>query len=148
MKEEKEREHQELADLRSLVFSLQKGGKTVDEPDMPVEAECSTKSPYEVQTETLVFGGHTSWTNAIKPMLTGNVRFIDKDYLFNINIIKNADMIWIQTNALSHKMYYRIVDTARALKIPIRYFASASAQKCAGQVMAADRLPLVYRRAM
>ena len=72
----------------------------------------------------------------------------DKDYLFNINIIKNADMIWIQTNALSHKMYYRIVDTARALKIPIRYFASASAQKCAGQVMAADRLPLVYRRAM
>lgn len=148
MKEERDREHQELADLRSLVFSLQKDGKLVDEPDVPVEAACSTKSPYEVQASTLVFGGHDSWKNAIKPMLTGNVRFIDKDYLFNTNIIKNADMIWIQTNAISHKMYYRIVDTARVLKKPIRYFSNASASKCADQVMAADRLPIVYRRAM
>ncbi|MBR3020603.1 MAG: hypothetical protein IKH57_26645 [Clostridia bacterium] len=87
MKEERDREHQELADLRSLVFSLQKDGKLVDEPDVPVEAACSTKSPYEVQASTLVFGEHDSWKNAIKPMLTGNVRFIDKDYLFNTNII-------------------------------------------------------------
>ena len=48
-------------------------------------------------------------------------------------------MVWLQANALSHKYYYRIIDTARKNDIPVRYFGSASAQKCAVQ-LALDEL--------
>ena len=43
-------------------------------------------------------------------------------------------MVWLQVNALSHKYYYRIIDTARRNDIPVRYFGLASAQKCAVQL--------------
>ena len=75
----------------------------------------------------------------MKALLTGNVRFIDKDnYTFDLNIIRNADVIWIQTNAISHKQYYRVVDHARLWKIPVRYFAASSAAKCAEQLVESD----------
>ena len=44
-----------------------------------------------------------------------------------------------QVNALSHKYYYRIIDAARKHDIPVRYFGSASAKKCAVQ-LALDEL--------
>ena len=71
-------------------------------------------------------------------MLTGNVRFIDKDLIFDTGIIRHADIIWIQTNALSHSQYGRITDTARIFKKPIRYFTNASATICAEQLMEED----------
>ena len=134
VKENAAREHRELADLRSLIFSLQQ--EQSDEPDDAVD---ESRFPYEVQRETLVFGGHETWLKAIKPMLTGNVRFIDKDLIFDTGIIRHADIIWIQTNALSHSQYGRITDTARIFKKPIRYFTNASATICAEQLMEEDR---------
>ena len=134
VKENAAREHRELADLRSLIFSLQQE-EQADQPDAPAD---ESQFPYEVQKDTLVFGGHETWLKAIKPMLGGNVRFIDKDLVFDTGIIRHADIIWIQTNALSHSQYGRITDTARIFKKPIRYFSNASAAKCAEQLMDAD----------
>jgi hypothetical protein len=48
-------------------------------------------------------------------------------------------VIWIQTNAISHKQYYRIIDTARQLQKPVRYFTSASAEKGVLQILDADK---------
>lgn len=134
IKETSAREHRELADLRSLIFSLQQ-----DQPADGNDEVDESRFPYEVQRETLVFGGHETWLKAIKPMLTGNVRFIDKDLIFDTGIIRHADIIWIQTNALSHSQYGRITDTARIFKKPIRYFSNASATICAEQLMKEDR---------
>lgn len=123
-------EHRELADLRELVFRQ-------NEEDLAGEDEPAKDTgvfPYTVQRDTLVFGGHDSWTKAIKKLLTGNIRFVSKDYVFDTSIIRHVDVVWIQPNALSHKQYYRIVDTARQYKRPVRYFLSASAQKCAAQI--------------
>ena len=86
-----------------------------------------------------MFGGHDSWVKAIRPMLTGNIRFIDKDLHFDLGVVRHTDMIWIQTNAISHKQYYRIIDTARQLQKPVRYFTSASAEKGALQILDADK---------
>lgn len=63
----------------------------------------------------------------------------DKEVLPDINAIRGADIVWLQVNALSHNNYYRIVDTARKNNILVRYFGSASAQKCAVQ-MVLDKL--------
>ena len=123
----------ELADLRSIVFSAEQ-----DVEETPAE-EAKLDLPYSVIKETLVFGGHDNWVKAIKPMLKGNIRFIDRDYVFDTAIIRRAEVIWIQTNSISHKQYYRIVDNARLYKKPIRYFGNASALKCAMQLIENDK---------
>ncbi len=77
-----------------------------------------------------------AWLKAIKPMLPG-VRFISS--LLQSDSIRNADVVWIQTNAISHSDFYIIIDAVRKNKIPIRYFTNASAEKCARQLAAADQ---------
>lgn len=129
-------EHRELADLRELVFR-QNEEELADE-DEP--AKDTGVFPYTVQRDTLVFGGHDTWTKAIKKLLTGNIRFVSKDYVFDTSIIRHVDVVWIQPNALSHKQYYRIIDTARQYKRPVRYFLSASAQKSAAQIVECDNI--------
>ena len=55
-------------------------------------------------------------------MLKGNIRFVSKELVFDIAIVRTAEVIWIQTNAIPHKAYNRIVDAARKQGKPIRYF--------------------------
>ena len=129
-----ERERRELADLREYVFNSRQEEQAEEAPDETYQW------PYEVQKNTLVFGGHDTWAKGIKGILTGNVRFIDKDLVFDTGIIKHADVLWIQPNALGHNMYYRIIDTARACNRAVRYFSFASWAKCAEQVVEGDKL--------
>ncbi len=131
LKGEADREHRELADLREYVFNR----TAAAEEEAPADER---KWPYEVQGETLVFGGHDSWRKGIRNLLTGNIRFFAVDFVFDTGIIRHADRIWIQPNALSHSMYYRIVDTARIYGKPVRYFTFASALKCAEQLVEED----------
>lgn len=125
-------ERRELADLREIVFNRE----SIEEEQ--AAPETADVFPYEVQKDTLIFGGHDTWEKAIKPMLTGNVRFISKDLTFDTAIIRHVEVIWVQTNAISHTQYYRVVDTARQYKKPVRYFTNASAEKCAMQVVEND----------
>ena len=130
-----DREHRELSDLREYVFN-----QSTEEPTESAESVIEEdRWPYEVQKDTVVFGGHATWSKGIKSLLTGNVLFIDKDLVFDTEIIKHTEVVWIQPNAMAHKMYWRIMDTARMLKKPVRYFAHGSWAKCAEQVMDADR---------
>jgi hypothetical protein len=43
--------------------------------------------------------------------------------------------VWIQSNAISHRQYYAIIDEVRKIGVPVRYFLYASARKCAEQVV-------------
>lgn len=126
-------ERRELADLRERVF-LQSA-----EEEETVLPEEEAAFPYEVAAEAVVFGGHPSWSKAIRPLLTGNVRFLDKDKSFDPSVIRHAAVVWIQANALSHSMFYTIIEEARRCKKPVRYFSYASAVKCAIQLMEADQ---------
>ena len=85
----------------------------------------------------VVFGGHDSWAREIKPKLP-DVRFVDRTVIPNAQLIRNADVIWIQTNALSHAYYYKIIEEIRKYDIPLRYFSYASATKCAEQIVQQD----------
>ena len=93
---------------------------------------------FQVRKQTVVFGGHATWLKVIRPMLRGNIRFIERDLGFSLNLIRNADIVWIQTNSLSHAMYTRIAGSARQYHKPVRYFSYASAARCARQVLEAD----------
>lgn len=127
-----ESERQELIDLRNYVFSLEQED---DAPNDELSAQITL--PYTVKKRILVFGGHDSWLKVIRGMLNG-VRWIDKNERVNPEIIKHADIVFIQTNAMPHKMFYSVDESCKKYKVPMRYCCSASAERCALQIAEAD----------
>ena len=124
-------EHRELADLRELVFNR--------ENEVEEKLEAQIEYPYETQKRTVVFGGHDTFMKAIKPRLP-NVKFVDAQILgFNPDIIRNADVVWIQNNCISHSQYWSIVKNCKLSGVQMRYFTYASAEKCAEQLVLEDR---------
>ena len=67
-----------------------------------------------------------------------NVKFVDRKTNPDKNLIRYATAVWIQSNAISHKDYYKIVDIARTAGIKYEYFSYASAEKCAEQLALYD----------
>ena len=132
LEQEAEEYTRELADLRELLFNQQNGEYEKDTPDTTITF------PYETRHRIVVFGGHDSWLREIRQKLPA-VRFVDREASPNADLIRNADVIWIQANSLAHKHYYKIIDIVRKYNKPIRYFAYASATKCAEQVVAEDQ---------
>ena len=134
-RKEADQNKQELNDLREIVFN--KENEISEEDDMEEVSDISF--PYSMTDKKIVsFGGHDTWFRAIKGMFD-NVVFIDRDRIPDENLIKNADCVWIQWNNLKHKHYYKIINCARANRIPVRYFKYASPQKCAFQLVEYDR---------
>ena len=126
-------EHRELADLRSLVFNQE--NKVREEPVK------GYSYPYETRKRTVIFGGHDSFLRAIKPMLPG-VKFVDANNLtFDPDIIRNADVVWIQNNCISHTQYWNIVRNCKLAGVQMRYFGFAGAEKCAEQLVSEDLKP-------
>lgn len=122
---------EELNALRAIVFNRMTG-----ENSEPAEKQ-NIIFPYTVRQRVVIFGGHDTWSKAIRPLLL-NARFIDRNTQPNRDVIKKADVVWIQVNALGHKHYTNIMDTARAHGVAIRYFSYSSAEKCARQVAQED----------
>ncbi len=126
-------EHRELADLRELVFNREQDQRKVEK----VEKQYSY--PYSNRKRTVIFGGHDSFLRAIKPMLP-DVRFVDADNItYSPEIIRNADVVWIQNNCISHPQYWSIVKNCKLAGVQMRYFAFASAEKCAEQLVDWDQ---------
>lgn len=129
----------ELAQLRETLYQLRAGEDAVDEDNGPL-----VDLPWQVKRQIVVFGGHDSWRKAVRPLLPG-ARFYDREVLPDPNTIRGAETVWLQVNAMSHTYYYRIIDVARKYDIPVRYFGSASAKKCALQ-LALDELAVERSR--
>ena len=126
-------EHRELADLRSLVFN-----RDSEEREKLEKPEKAYAYPYVTKKRTVVFGGHDSFLKVIRPMLP-EVRFVDAGSLaFSPDIIRNAEVVWIQNNCISHSQFWNIVRVCRQAGVQMRYFAYASAEKCAEQLVSED----------
>ncbi len=110
-------EEEELYSLRELIFS-EKNGEREDEED---ERKTSTRSwPYRTKSRIVLVGGHPDWINKMKALLP-DVRFYG-DRVPPKEVLKNTDVLWIQTKiCLSHSTFYKLVDSAKNLDLPIRY---------------------------
>lgn len=129
-----EEDKQELLALRELLIN-----RSAEAEEEEKEQDFTVSFPYEVQKRSVVFGGHESWVRAIKPMLTGDIRFISRDADPNVNLIRSADVIWLQTNSISHAAYYKIINQCRQYQKQLEYFQYASAEKCARQLAKSER---------
>ena len=124
-------EHQELADLRTIVFH-ENDPNTEDSPAK------DHSLPYSVRSAIIIFGGHDSFLKTIRTMLDGNVRYLRHE-AFDTRIVRSADILWIQTNAISHSLYNKVVDVGRKYGKQIRYFHYASAAQCVEQIKEQDQ---------
>ena len=128
-------EHRELADLREIVFNQN------EDKDVIARRESLEKAysyPYVTRKKIVIFGGHDSWLKVIKPMLP-DVRFVEAtQYQFDPNLIKNADVVWIQSNCMGHAQFSNIINKTRQYGVQLRYFGYASAEKCAEQLVTED----------
>ena len=117
---------QALADLREIVFNQQRS--------VPQEKEEPAKIafPYRTDRRVIAFGGHDSWLREIK-FKVPDVRFMGED-ISSAEVIRRADVVWIQTNCIGHNTYYNVIDLVRRYGRKVRYFKYASAVKCAEQV--------------
>ena len=112
--------------------------------------EQSISFPYQTIKRTVIFGGHHTFLKEIRKKLP-NVKYVNisdyafnvdvniSDYAFNVDIIRNADVVWVQTNCISHTQYARILKTVRTYGTQLCYFSCASARKCAVQIVEEDQ---------
>lgn len=126
-------EHDELIELRELIYKIQNDTDSCNITD----DENTITLPYTPKRNIVIFGGHATWLKAIRPLLP-KVRFIEPQMNPDINMIQNADIVWMQSNAMPHCYYNKIMDITRQKKIPVKYFAYASAEKCAKQLAEDD----------
>ncbi len=129
------REHRELADLRELIFNRERD----DAGEKDEAAAPELDYPYETRKRTVVFGGHDTFLKAIR-LLLPDVKYVDAKLMaFSPEIIRNADIVWIQNNRISHSQYWSIVKICKQAGIQMRYFTYASAEKCARQLVKEDQ---------
>ena len=125
-------EHAELIELRELIYKIQNDIEH-NEP----ESEKNIELPYTPKQNVVIYGGHATWLKAIRPLLP-NVRIIEPGTKPDELLIRNADVVWMQSNAMPHTYYGKIMNVVRSQKIPVKYFAYASAEKCARQLAEDD----------
>ncbi|MCR5652940.1 MAG: hypothetical protein K6F88_03975 [Ruminococcus sp.] len=133
LKQTNEKLEKEIQELRSMI-------RERDYFDSTESKESAIKPvafPYETKHRFVVFGGHASWAKAIKPLLK-NVRFVDAYAKPNPDLILHADTVWLQSNAIGHSSYYKIMNLVREHGVPLQYFEAASAEKCAEQLALYD----------
>ena len=130
-------EHRELIDLCGMMFHIH-NKDTADSSD--TQKECGIKLPYETKKRVVIFGGHETFLKQIKQYLPA-AKFVDIDNVsFNPDIVRNADVVWIQNNRISHSQFWNVLREARNYSVQVRYFAFASAEKSAMQVVEDDMI--------
>lgn len=76
------------------------------------------------QVKIVCYGGHPTWAAALKAFHE-NVRLYPNGGPMPEEAMDVADMVWLQVNSLSHKAFYRLINHARFIGKPVKYFAFA-----------------------
>lgn len=124
-----EKEHQELIDLRELLFNKE------NEVEEEVEEESPIQYPYKLKKQMTVFGGHDTFVKVMKANFP-DARFIDNKA--NPDVIKNSDIVWVQSNCISHSLFWNVVKFANLYHKQLRYFVAAGTERCSKQMVKAD----------
>lgn len=119
----------ELIELRESIYKIQNSS----ELEFEIQ-KAEPVFPYNSEKRILIIGGHENWINSMKRYIS-NAVFINPSSLnFDTDLIKNVNVIWLQTNAMPHSLYYKIIDIARSNSTQIKYFMFSNAKKCATQI--------------
>lgn len=95
--------------------------------------------PYKTDRKILIFGGHENFLKRMK-LLLPDVRLVPYAKRLNPDIVRNADVIWIQDKNFCHSAFGNVMRYARLNNVPVNYFSYISPDKCAEEVVTSEML--------
>ena len=110
--EKAEAKNKEVDLLREMVFEI----KMCDLPESKTSLVELVKGK-----KIVVVGGHVNWQNKMKTaypdmiILNGHLANVD------ISMFKDADLVLFNTSNMSHKLYYKLIDTFRSNSVKYDY---------------------------
>lgn len=114
--EELEKDKKELLALRDIVLK--------EEKNTPVEIPQDIVIP---PINGIIAGGHSSWHDKLKEVLPESFKYLEgNDNNFDINILNNADYVFIYTKFMGHGFYYRLINKCKNIDANILYINSTS----------------------
>ena len=119
----------EIAKLLDVLQSMESEDNSLE------EQIDDTSYPFVARERIVIFGGHDTFIKTMKQLIVGNVKFVKKETAFDEAWITNADYIWIQTNAISHSMYGKIMSVAKRCHKNVSYFKHSGAKSCLNQIV-------------
>lgn len=131
---EKEKETNELVDVLEELLneaanadSCKSDGSELSEEETSSDANATpTDFPVYTKQNIVLFGGRDRYCQDIAELIP-DIRIVQpKQALSNAAPLRQADMIFVQTNFLSHSKYYFVRDLAKAHNIPLRHIPTSN----------------------
>ena len=123
-------EHTELIALREFVYGLKK-----EESEEDLDEDTKYQILEKIKDKKVaVLGGTERWIKRMKRLLP-NWSFVgvEDDSLGGFNALERADVIYIYTNALQHKQYYRAMSLIEKKRKMLYYLGSSNVDECLRQ---------------
>ena len=115
----------ELIALREFVFNLD-----IETPIVEKSINYNDLNEYK----GVVIGGHNSWQNKMKEVLT-KWKFISVETInFDENILKNNDYIFINIGYMSHAMYYKVISILDKIDKKIFFINNQNIDLCLNEI--------------
>lgn len=131
---EKEKETNELVEVLEELLneaanadSCTSDGSELSEEETSSDANATpTDFPVYTKQNIVLFGGRDRYCQDIAELIP-DIRIVQpKQALSNAAPLRQADMIFVQTNFLSHSKYYFVRDLAKAHNIPLRHIPTSN----------------------
>ena len=123
--ESERQKNRELNALRELMFSLDKR----KEPEKETQLDVDLSS-----VRGVIVGGTEKWQHKMKELLPAFVFLSADNENFNPSLLDGKDIIFFYINYLSHAIYYKTVNLARAKNIDIGYINAANDEKVLDEI--------------
>ena len=117
----------DLVGLRELAFSL----KSEDEFVAIPEAESLNKLR---DMDVVVVGGLESWQRKLREYLPKGIFISIGAENFDVRLLHNNHYVFLNTRALTHKLYYRVVESLNENNV-LRYFSRNNIESCLGELL-------------
>ncbi len=110
---------EQVADYKEIVNGISTAVFVRDQ-SKPEESDAVAQDDVVYTKRTLLFGGHPKWQQKFQSQYP-DVKIIPTDTDFPAEVIKNADLVLINTTYMSHKQAYKFMPIIKKLKKPVRY---------------------------
>ena len=134
---EKERAHNELEEeIKRLQEQLARRDELIDAYAC-VEEELKEEEitfPFITDRNVVLYGGFRVFHTEIEKLIPG-IRIVETASHIDTSAFRNADIIFLQINRISHSSYWNVCETAKNSGVPYYHLNFASAKRCAEEMV-------------
>lgn len=121
--EETESDRKEIIALREFAFNCSQE-----------EVDTDNSMSYDFTTiKGVIVGGHPNWIAKMRKKLP-SWNFLVKETYVDDNLIKNADVVLINTSYIGHSLYFKIISALKGINVKLGYLNNNNIDICLKQI--------------